>query len=173
MKSLIISTLLLFALFLDASAQNSVQATELIPYTVWLRNRLKETKNVVCILDLGGKPSKLKAVFEVEPKTLQNGETIALITFKTTTNDVVFEDIDKKITTIIDYFGRITSKDKIIDVVFQAQQILVSDENELTRLQSITYTKSVQLPKGKYILNFKISDSSGNFATKNIKFEIK
>ena len=173
MKILIISIVVLLTFLLNVKAQTSLQTTELIPYTTWLKKRLEETKKFVCIFDLGGKPAKLKAVFEVEPKILQNGETIVLITVKTTTNDVVFEEIDKDIATKIDYFGRITSKDQTIDGVFQDQKIFVSDEDQLTRLQPITYTKSVQLPIGKYTLNFRISDNSGNFATKKIKFEIK
>lgn len=173
MNRLIITFLLLFVLFLNLSAQNLLKTTDLIPYSTWLRKRLDETKKTICILDLGGKPSKIKAVFEVEPKILKTGETIVLITFKTDTFNVVFEEIDKQITAKINYFGRITSKNQIIDGVFQDQKILVIDENQLTQLQPITYTKSIQLPKGKYTLDIRISDNSENFAAKKIKFEIK
>jgi hypothetical protein len=175
MKRLIISIVVLLTFLLNVKAQISEEVSKLTPYSTWLQKQSNETKkvrNIDYVVFI--KPSRIRIKFETETKTLKTGQNVVSITAKTTTDEIVFQDVDKKVLAQLNYFGRIISKDKIIDGVFEEQKSVEVTVENLTNSFPVIFEKTFELPKGKYTLYFRVTDVfSGNYTIKKIKFEIK
>lgn len=175
--------LLILVIFSNGIAQDSAKITTLTPYIEWLTKKTDEIKRInqsICIIELGisSKPSKILVNVAIETKTTENGESIAIVIVRTTTNEVVFVDVGSVAQAKLNYFLRIYSKDRRIDGVIEDVSSIIVDLTKLTTGETndlpVVYQRIVALPKGKYAADFLIRDlESGNKATKKIKFEIR
>jgi hypothetical protein len=163
-------------------AQDSIEKVTLTPYIEWLTKKTyeKRSSRIVNIDDFGGniKPTKIRADFEIEPKTLAKGENTVIITVRTTIRELVFQEVGSTPQAKLNYFIRIVSKDRTIDgVIEEVSSISIELEklvNGNTNDLPVIYRRIVSLPKGKYVADFLIRDvESGNNAKKKMKFDIK
>lgn len=197
MRTLTILGLFLLTLFPSVNAQTSEKTSELTPYSEWLEKKIEQYKNTNVIFIVkkpfskkikdffvkrrifGDKSETLKFSEKLKNKTLENGERVVSIIVETSDKDVAFEDVGGKPTARIRYFGRIISKKKNFDRVFEDFLVLTSDLERLLNMTDTTekktrFQKSFNLPKGKYSFSLIVTDwVAGIRGTRKFKLEIK
>jgi hypothetical protein len=175
MKKLIISIVVLLTFLLNVNAQTSEQTSELTPYSIWLQKQYDETKkirNADYVVFI--KPVRIKIKFEIATKMLKTGKNAVSITAETTADEIVFQEVGEKVSARLDYFGRIISKDKTMDGVFEERKDVEVKVENPTNYFPVFFEKTFELPKGKYTFYFRVTDVfSGNYTVKKTKFEIK
>lgn len=177
MKQIILIIILSLIFCLNAKTQDTEVFGELIPYSKWLAKIEEENKKIDCIIsdDPSMKFEKLNVSFGFEIRTLQNNENIVVIQAQTNSKELVFmERSDGETVSRIRFFGRITSKDNKFDRIFEEFMPISITREKLQEFFPVNYQRAFKLPKGKYTLNFAISDvMTGNTVKRKHKFEIK
>jgi hypothetical protein len=181
------SFLLLFTFFsLNVKAQNLEEVSELMPYSEWLEQKRIEQEQIneqnkriigADSISVKIKYRKIKNfIVDVKTEVSQINENIVTVKFTTPIKELIFEDVAGKPTSRFRYYGRIISKDKKFDKVFDDSTTLIYKVEELFNgiENSTTFKKTFKLPQGKYKLIFMLKDKySGISKIKTFKLEIK
>jgi len=158
MKLLIFTICLLLSFFVTTKAQDSGIFGELIPYTKWLAKIQEKNKGIVCIIDSKPKPEKLNISFGIETKTLQNTETVAVIKMGAKSNELIYLERDGKLISETRFWGRIMSKDKKFDYVFEEIIPVTIEMNQMDKIFPVVFQRFYNLPKNKYTINLFAND---------------
>jgi hypothetical protein len=180
MSKFLITILLMLFLFNIGIAQDSIERVMLTPYIEWLTKEEKRLKKRLTEHSVIGyfKPPRIRVNFAIEQKTFEDCENCAVIVVDTNIGELVFSDNYSTPQARINYFLRITSKDRSIDGVIEEDSTVSVDKEKLADGNSnelpVIYRRIISLPKGRYVANFRFRDNeSEGRAKKTIQFEIK
>lgn len=177
MKLYLLIIILVLILSGNIKAQENSIFGELIPYTKWLADDWEKNKN---IHGESFKPKKFKANFKIKTEVLENQEDALIVEIETSSDDLEYVDRGGIMTSMMRYFGRITSKDFKFDSAFEdiikINEIPAGKWTEIfsnIKKSPVIYRRSFKLPKGKYTINLAIDNRGSKEARKKIRFEIK
>lgn len=178
MKQLFFTIFLLFTCLLTVQTQESEQFGELIPYTKWWAKVLakveEENRRIVCDMRLFIPKGKIKANFKVETKSFSNEESVLVIEVQTKSSELIFDDRGGNLISQTRFFGRITSKSRNFDKVFEEIIEIPTSLEQIDQFFPVVYRRAIKLPKDKYTINFVVNSvDTENIATKKFKIEIK
>jgi hypothetical protein len=167
--------IVLFSLsaFLTADAQTVETISEPTPVP---SNIGKFTKNVRKIKYVEYDAEKVRFNVKIEPMSLPDGRKAAWFIIQTAASEVFFENIGGEETARVNFYGRITSKDKKSDGFFEEKLIVTATVEELgdkSTLKPLILRKIFALLPGKYQIGVVVRDeASGASGVKIIKFQI-
>lgn len=177
MKCYLSAIFLILFFFSNINAQETVTFGELTPYTKWLANEIERNKGIHGEFF---KSRKFNANFKIKTEVMEGQEDAVIVKIETSSDDLDYFDKGGIMTSMMRYFGRITSTDFKFDSAFEEiikiKEIPADKWTEIfpnLKTSSVIYQRAFKLPKGKYTVNFAIDNRGSKEAKKKIKFEIK
>lgn len=163
-------------MFLAASTIDAQTAASLSELTPVSSNIGKFTKKVPKYKGILGESYDIKFDVKIENVNLPPAKKAVAVVIETRATELVFEPVSDQPTARTNFYGRITSKDKITDGFFEEKIITeasVEELSDVSKMKSVTLRKVFALPAGKYQIGVIVRDLiSGMRGVKIVKFEI-
>ena len=169
MKITFLICLLLTAL--TANAQTAETVSSLTPVSPYIG---KFTKNVPRA-NYATTDEKIKFDVKIEPVNLPDGKKAVAILIRTSTREIAFINIGGLYTARVNFYARITSKDKKTDGFFEERSETTASVEALAndQVKPVILRKVFALPAGKYQIGVIVRDLiAGGHGVKIVKFEI-
>jgi hypothetical protein len=171
-KSELFIILLSFFAFLNVNAQTAETISELTPVP---SNIGKFTKRARKIRYLDYSPTKVRFDVKIEPVSVSDGKKAVAINIRTKSSEIIFWNMGGVETGVVNFYGRITSKDKKTDGFFEEKITTTATVEELAegKVKAVILRKVFELPPGKYQIGVIVRDNvSGAHSVKIIKFQV-